>query len=89
MSPFYHKILVWLAIINVMSFFIMGTDKRKAIKGGWRVSEKTLFLLAILGGSVGCGVGMIVFRHKIRNVAFIIGIPLIMLLQIILLVLVR
>ena len=58
-------LLVWLAVINLLTFIVYGADKRRARKGKWRVPEKTLFLLPLLGGSVGALLGMKVFRHKV------------------------
>ena len=73
--------LAYLVVMNVIGFAVFGYDKRCAIKRRWRVSEKTLFLTALLGGSVGSYVGMFVFRHKTLHWKFRIGIPIIMLLQ--------
>lgn len=73
--------LAYLVVMNVIGFAVFGYDKRCAIKRRWRVPEKTLFLTALLGGSVGSYVGMFVFRHKTLHWKFRIGIPIIMLLQ--------
>ena len=73
--------LAYLVVMNVIGFAVFGYDKRCAIKRRWRVSEKTLFLTALLGGSVGSYVGIFVFRHKTLHWKFRIGIPIIMLLQ--------
>jgi len=70
---------VYLAVINIALFAIMGIDKFRAIKGEWRISEKTLFVLAILGGSIGGILGMQVFRHKTQTLLFSIGFPAILL----------
>ena len=77
-------LLVWLAVINLLTFIVYGADKRRARKGKWRVPEKTLFLLSILGGSVGALLGMRVWHHKTLHRSFRIGIPLILILQIVL-----
>ena len=74
--------LVYLLVMNVVGFAVMGIDKYKAIKGRWRVPEKTLFLLSILGGSVGTWAGMYAFRHKTKHWYFVIGMPAILFLQI-------
>jgi len=66
----------------------MGIDKRKAIKRSWRISEATLFLVAILGGSVGSILGMKLFRHKTRHWYFVWGMPAILVLQIIIAIIV-
>lgn len=77
--------ILYLLLINLLAFFLMGIDKQKAKKNQWRIAEKTLFLIAILGGSFGMRVGMEVFRHKTKHKTFTIGIPTIFLLQVILL----
>lgn len=73
---------VYLLIINLLLFAMMGIDKRKAIKGKWRIPEKTLFLLALIGGSIGGIAGMQVFRHKTKHLRFKLGFPAILILQI-------
>ena len=75
-------LLVWLAVINLVTFAVYGIDKAKAKRGAWRVPEKTLFLLPLLGGSLGALLGMRVFRHKTKHWYFVWGIPLILLAQI-------
>lgn len=74
--------LIYLLIINLIGFFAMLLDKQKAKKNKWRVPEKTLFLLALLGGSLGTTLGMNVFRHKTKHWYFVVGMPLILVLQI-------
>ena len=74
-------LLVWLAVINLLTFIVYGADKRRARKGKWRVPEKTLFLLPLLGGSIGALLGMRVFHHKTRHWYFVWGIPAILLAQ--------
>lgn len=73
----------YLFFINVLAFFLMGIDKRKAELGRWRIPERTLFLSAILGGGVGAIAGMQLFRHKTKHRSFTVGMPLILLLWII------
>ena len=75
-------LLVWLAVINLLTFIVYGADKRRARKGKWRVPEKTLFLLLLLGGSIGALLGMRVFHHKTKHWYFVWGIPAILLAQI-------
>ena len=75
-------LLVWLAVINLLTFVVYGADKRRARKGKWRVPEKTLFLLPLLGGSIGALLGMRVFHHKTKHWYFVWGIPAILLAQI-------
>ena len=75
-------VLVNLVLVNVVAFAVYGADKRRAKKDQRRVPEKTLFLLAIIGGSVGALAGMYTFRHKTRHWYFVWGIPAIMVIQI-------
>ena len=75
-------LLIYLALINLVTLIVYGADKRKAKKGKWRVPEKTLFLLAIIGGSIGALAGMYLFHHKTKHWYFKWGIPVILLLQI-------
>lgn len=72
--------IYYLLIINIMTFIIYGIDKYKSIKHQYRISEKTLIILPILGGSFGAFLGMIIFHHKTKKKKFIILIPVIMLL---------
>ena len=72
---------VWLIAINLVTFAVYGIDKRRARRGAWRVPEKTLFLLPLLGGSVGALLGMRVFRHKTKHWYFVWGVPAILLAQ--------
>lgn len=74
--------VVYLFFINFVALVTMGIDKRKAKKGRWRISEKTLFVQAFLGGSVGALMGMYCFRHKTKHRKFVVGMPLILVLQI-------
>ncbi len=75
-------ILIYLAAVNGIAFLLCGIDKWKARRERWRIPEKTLFLSAIAGGSVGFLLGMQLFRHKTKHKSFTIGIPLILALQI-------
>ena len=72
---------VWLIAINLVTFAVYGADKRRARQGAWRVPEKTLFLLPLLGGSVGALLGMWVFHHKTKHWYFVWGVPAILLAQ--------
>ena len=74
-------IVLYLIIINLLAFLLMG-DKRKAKRHKWRIPEKTLFLSAIIGGSIGALLGMQVFRHKTKHASFRIGMPCILIVQI-------
>ena len=71
----------WLLPVNLAAFFLMGWDKGRARRGARRVPEKTLFLAALLGGSVGAVLGMKLFRHKTRHWYFRFGLPAILFLQ--------
>ena len=77
-------LIIYLAAINVVTFIVYGIDKHKAKKQRWRVSENTLLLLAVLGGSIGAWVGMKVWHHKTRHKKFKYGIPAIIILQLLL-----
>ena len=78
-----HSCLVcYLLAINAVTFIVYGIDKYKAKKAKWRISEATLLLLAVLGGSVGAWVGMKVWHHKTMHKKFKYGIPAILLIQI-------
>ncbi|WP_337481253.1 DUF1294 domain-containing protein [Prevotellamassilia timonensis] len=72
----------YLLAINAVTFIVYGIDKYKAKKAKWRISEATLLLLAVLGGSVGAWVGMKVWHHKTMHKKFKYGIPAILLIQI-------
>ena len=69
--------VIYLAIINIIGFVIMGVDKKRAIRGAWRISEASLFLTAFLGGALGCTLGMQHFRHKTKHWYFKYGMPII------------
>ena len=75
-------IILYLAVINLTGFLMMGIDKRKARKRAWRIPEATLFVIALVGGSLGTTIGMHVFHHKTRHWYFLYGMPAILLLQI-------
>ncbi len=76
------NIIIYLIAINVIGFLAMGIDKRKAQKGAWRIKESTLFLITVLGGGLGTILGMYTFRHKTQKLAFTIGMPAILILEI-------
>ena len=79
--------LVYLIGINLAGFIIMGVDKKRAIRGAWRISEASLFFTALLGGSLGCILGMQHFRHKTKHWYFKYGMPAILVAQVLLFVL--
>ena len=76
---------LYLLIINAAALLLMLIDKQKAKKGAWRIPESTLILTAALGGSIGALIGMNCFRHKTKHLKFTIGIPVILVIQLILL----
>lgn len=78
-------LLVYLFIINAIGLLLMHADKQKARKNLWRIPESILISVSLLGGSLGCLIGMRIFRHKTKHPKFYIGLPLILSLQIILL----
>ena len=78
-----YIVLMYLIIINAAGFLLMLVDKLKAKRGAWRIPEATLMGTAALGGSIGSLIGMKLFRHKTRHLKFTIGIPLILVLQIV------
>ena len=77
-------IAIYLIIINLFAFLLMGVDKAKARRHKWRIPEKTLFLAALLGGSVGAWLGMYLCHHKTKHWYFVVGIPLILAIQVVL-----
>lgn len=74
--------MIYLIGINLTGLLVMGVDKAKAIRRAWRIPEKVLFGVALLGGSLGAWLGMYLFHHKTRHWYFVIGMPLILALQI-------
>ncbi|MCD8144591.1 MAG: DUF1294 domain-containing protein [Oscillospiraceae bacterium] len=83
MEPLYLIAAIYLVGLNGAGFLSMGLDKHKARRGQWRIPEATLFLIALLGGSIGSLVGMWTFHHKTRHWYFKYGIPLILLAQVV------
>lgn len=73
--------IIYLIIINIITFITYGIDKAKACKGAWRIPEKTLIGLAVAGGSIGALAGMSFFHHKTRKPLFKIGIPVILIIE--------
>ena len=74
--------MYYLFAINIVSFFLYGIDKYKAKKNKWRISEATLLMIAVIGGSIGAWAGMRLWHHKTMHKKFKYGIPLIIILQI-------
>ena len=78
--------IIYLIAINLIGVLIMYIDKRKAKYGRWRIPEKTLIIIALLGGSIGCLIGMYTFRHKTQKLKFILGFPTILISEVILII---
>lgn len=76
-------IFIYIILTNILLFTLMGIDKQKAKLNQWRISEKTLFILAIIGGSIGGILGIYTFRHKTKHLKFTLGFPTIILFQVI------
>ena len=74
--------LMILGAWNALVYLVFGIDKRKARRGRHRVSEGALLLCAALMGGLGALMGMIVFRHKTRHAKFVVGVPLLLVLNI-------
>lgn len=81
-----HIVLIYLAVINVVTFFVYGVDKWKAKKSKWRIREMALLGLAVLGGSIGAWLGMKVWHHKTQHKKFKYGVPAIIIVQLALIV---
>ena len=77
-------LFLYLILLNLLGFILMGMDKRRAIRHAWRIPEAHLFGCAILGGSLGSILGMYTFRHKTKHWYFVFGMPAILLIQVIL-----
>lgn len=69
--------------INIAAFALMGIDKRRAIRHQWRIKEITLFLCAIIGGGIGADIGMYVFHHKTKHWYFVLGMPLLIIINLV------
>lgn len=82
MNMYVLGLVIYILIINLFAIFLMKYDKVKAINNQYRISEKTLFLIALILGGVGIYIGMYLFRHKTKHVKFTVGIPLIIILNI-------
>lgn len=76
-----YLLWVYLGIVNVTGFILPAVDKRRAKKDRWRIRESTLFLISALGGSVAMYISMRLFHHKTKHKRFMIGIPIIIVLQ--------
>lgn len=83
-DSFLSALAVYLLLVNLIGFVQMGVDKRRSIRHRWRIPEVQLFLVAAIGGSIGSLLGMYIFRHKTKHKSFVIGMPLILIVQLIL-----
>lgn len=81
-----QNVIIYLIAINLITFFVMWLDKRKAKKGRWRIPENTLLLFVLLGGGIGGIVGMYVFHHKTQKAKFVIGFPVILICEILIVI---
>lgn len=79
-------VVYYLICINILTFLVYGIDKWKARNGKWRISEATLLLLAVTGGSIGAWAGMSVWHHKTLHKKFRYGVPLILIIQVALII---
>ena len=86
MSNKFYLIALYVILINGISAVLTLTDKARAKSGKWRISEKTLFLTAILGGAVCEYLTMLLIRHKTKHSSFMLGLPVIIILQFILVI---
>lgn len=82
MANYYYLLGAYLLIINLISFVLYGIDKYKAKRGKWRISEATLLMMAVIGGSIGAWAGMKVWHHKTMHKKFMIGVSLVLVLQV-------
>ena len=74
-------IIIYFILVNFIAFLMYGMDKKKAIDGKYRIAERTLVLIGVIGGSIGAMAGMKVFHHKTKHKKFVYGLPLIFMLQ--------
>lgn len=81
MNVIFYILIIYLIIINIISAVVTIYDKCCAVKKHWRVKESTLLLLSAIGGSVGMYLTMQIIRHKTRHIKFMLGIPVILILQ--------
>lgn len=81
-----QNMIIYLVAINLITFLVMWLDKRKAKKGRWRIPENTLLLFVLLGGGIGGIVGMYVFHHKTQKAKFVIGFPVILICEILIII---
>ena len=76
-----EKLIIYSVVVNLVAFALYGIDKKRARRGAWRISERTLLGIAVIGGSIGAILGMLLFHHKTRHWYFRYGLPVILLVQ--------
>ena len=77
----YTLLLLYMLFINVVALIMYGVDKYKAVHSAWRISERVLLLVALIGGAMGAMIGMYLFRHKTRHARFVVLVPLFLVTQ--------
>ncbi len=77
------KKMIYMVMINIVGLFLMFLDKEKAKRQKWRIKERDLFIVAMFGGSLGIWLGMYVFHHKTKHMSFVLGIPILLIIQIV------
>lgn len=82
-------LIIYLIIINALGLLLMLIDKKKAIQKQWRIPEKALLGVGLIGGSLGCILGMRLFRHKTKKPVFFVGLPLMLMVHILIFMLLR
>lgn len=78
---YYNIITTFLVLINISTFWLFGSDKKRAERGDWRIPEKVLIAFSFFGGAAGACIGMRFFHHKTRKPLFSVGIPLLLVTQ--------
>lgn len=79
----YRYFVLYLIFVNMIAFLAYGIDKKRAVRKQWRISEKALLGMAVLGGSIGALAGMKIFHHKTRKAKFFVGVPVILAVELI------
>lgn len=81
-----QNFIIYLIVINLIGFAVMFIDKYKAKRGSWRIPESTIFLITAIGGGIGTIAGMYKFRHKTKKAKFTVGLPFLLILDILLII---
>ncbi|WP_411168072.1 DUF1294 domain-containing protein [Clostridium sp. MB05] len=77
-----NNLIYYIFLVNLIAFIVIYTDKQKAIRKKWRIKESTIIFLSLMGGSIGTYIGMYTFRHKTKHLKFTLGVPMIILAQV-------